>query len=162
MKLSNLDIFLTWDDLKALLGKSKQRGFAVHDIKSSGANVNVAGEASVVGNWSACFEPMISDDGRCLVIRVDSFKLKEGLARFGFWFVKNCWKFDWSHNREEFLVETCAKSIKGAWADGKHLLIDFATLLSTVVKMDNSQVQVGKITRFRSTGDGLRFAIESA
>lgn len=163
MRLSNLDVFLTWDDLKALLRNSKQDVFLIHDIKSSGVDVIVTGEASVVGctaNWSACFEPMRSDDGRCLVFHVKSFGLKEGFARFGFKFFKNFCKFDWSHNSEEFLVETCAKSIKGAWADGKHLLIDFATLLSAVVKMDNAQVQVGKITRFRSTGDGLHFAIE--
>ena len=166
MRLSNLDFFLAWDDLKTLLRNSKQDRFVIHDIKSSGVDVIVDGEASVVGctaNWSACFEPMISDDGLCIVFYVKSFELKEGFARFGFQFFKNFCKFDWGHDSEEFLVNKVAEtmSAKGAWADGKHLLIDIATLLSSVVKMDHSRVQVGRITRFRSTGDGLRFAIES-
>lgn len=165
MILSNLDVFLTLGNLETLLYYNlKQDRFVIQNIKSSGVDIIVNGKASVVGNWSATFEPMRSDDGRCLVFHVKSFELKGGFARLGFWIFKNCCKGDLSHDSEEFLVKTVAEkmSSKGAWADGKHLLVDITTVVSSVVKIWKSNIQVGKITCFRSTGDGLRLTIESA
>ena len=101
MNLSNLNILLTWIDLKLLLANLNREGFAIHDINPVGESVTVEGEATKKGflvNWAVCIEPMKSDDGRCLVFCVKSIKLKERLARYAVKFLKDFIHFDWSHN----------------------------------------------------------------
>lgn len=157
-KLSNLDVYLAWGDLLSLLGGLKTGAVAIHGVEPSGASVTVKGQASVLGftpNWSICFEPMRSDDGRCLVLHVRTFQCR------AFRLYKNRSPFNWTRSLEEYLVSKVSEKIPGSRAEGKHLLIDFSSLLSTIVKTTNSSVHAGKIKYFRSDEGGIRLVIDN-
>lgn len=161
IKLTNLDVHLTWDDLRKLADKYLPRGISVYEIKSKESSVIIEGEATspVSTPWSVCLEPLRTDDETSLVFHFKSIKVDGGLARTGLWFFKNLLRFDWSKDTEETLVEVCAKKMPGAWAEGKHLCIDLARCLS---ELTGSTVRIGTIKSFAANKGGLHFVIQSA
>ena len=155
MKLSNLDVFLNWDDLMTLSDKFSPEWLDIHDINPNGTSIVIDGEASKIGlsaDWSVCFEPMESADGKCLVFQIESFELE--YAPLFDVFTK------WSRSREANLARICAKKFgEGASAEDNQLWIDLSAFLSA--KTD-SNVRIGKVKHFRSDKRGLRLVIESA
>ena len=155
MKLSDLDVFLTWDDLVSLLNDSMPAGLAIYDMQSQGDSVAIIGTASFFGlssDWSACLEPIESANGKCLVFQIESFVPERG---FLFDFFTN-----WFRSREENLARFLAKRFgEGASAEGNQLWIDLPEFLSAKTDLN---VRIGKVKLFRSNKRGLRLVIESA
>ena len=155
MKLSNLDVFLNWDDLMTLVDKFTPGWLDIRDINPNGASIVIDGEASKLGvssDWSACLEPMESADGKCLVFQIESFELEYGSLFDVF--------TNWGRSREANLARICAKKIgDGASAEDTQLWIDLPAFLSAKTDLD---VRIGKVKHFRSDKRGLRLVIESA
>lgn len=158
MKLSNLDVFLTWDDLMTLSDKFSPEWLDIHDINPNGSSIVINGEASKIGvsaDWSVCLEPMESADEKCLVFQIESFELKRGFKRFLFDTFTN-----WGRSREGNLARMCAKAFgEGASANENQLWIDLPAFISAKGELD---VRIGKVKHFRSDKRGLRLVIESA
>lgn len=160
MELSNLDLLLSWDDIKAFSGRLKQKIASVEYIYPKGGDIIAEGKASVAGDWSVCLEPKKSSDGRNLHFQIKAFELKAGAARLGFKAFKNFNPCNWNRSNEAYLVKKCAEKIngkyKGALAVKDCLQIDLASLLSAVLK---TSIQVGKIMWLRIEEGGLRIVI---
>lgn len=155
MKLSNLDVFLTWDDLMTLFDKFTPEGLDIQDLNTNGESIVINGTKSIIGvsaDWSVCLKPMESADGKCLVFQIESFELE--YAPLFDVFTK------WSRSREANLARICAKKFgEGASAEDNQLWIDLSAFFSA--KTD-SNVRIGKVKHFRSGKRGLRLVIESA
>jgi hypothetical protein len=155
MKLSNLDVFLTWDDLMTLFDRFAPGGLDITDISPNGESIVIDGEYSKVGlsaDWSVCFEPMESADGKCLVFQIESFEL-DYAPLFDIF-------TNWGRSRETNLARICAKRFgEGASAEDTQLWIDLPAFLSAKTDLD---VRIGKVKQFRSDKRGLRLVIESA
>ena len=155
MKLSNLDVFLTWDDLMTRFDRFVPEGLDITDINPNGESIVIDGEYSKVGlsaDWSVCFEPMESADGKCLVFQIESFELDYASLFDVF--------TNWGRSREANLARICANKFgKGASAEDNQLWIDLPAFISAKTDLD---VRIGKVKHFRSDKRGLRLVIESA
>ena len=156
MELSNLDLLLSWDDVKAFSSRLKQKIVSIEYIYPKGGDIVSEGKASVAGDWSVCLEPKKSIDGKHLLFHVKAFELKAGAARIGFKAFKNFNPLNWNRSNEEYLVKKCAEKIngkfKGALPDKDCLQIDLASLLSAVLK---TSIQIGRITWLRIEEGGI-------
>lgn len=161
MKLTDLDVQLTWDDLQSLLDKVLKKKGSIYEIKFKDSSVNIEGvlRSPVDTPWSVCLEPLRTDDEKSLVFHFRSIKIDSGLARTGLWCFKNLLRFDWSKDIEETLVEECSKKIPGSWAEGKHLCIDLAGCLS---ELTGTPVRIGKIKSFAANNSGLHFIVQNS
>ena len=161
MNLPNLDIRLTWDDLQNLLYKTLKDRVSIFEIKSRGSSVVIEGSATgiITAPWTLCFEPLPCEDGKCLVLHIQSFELEGGLARTGFKLFKNLIRFDWSREDEETLVEICSNKIPGASAQGRYLYVDLADFFSS---WTGSSVRMGTIKSFVANRSGLHLVIRNS